>query len=380
MVIVSCVVATVLAVVGGALAYFQFQIKPNLIRSAVSSAKPPPPAVTAEQARDERWNERLRSIGTIIAVPGIDVASEVPGLVTDIKFKSGTEVTSGATLVQLDDSIDKADLASNQATLQQAQLDFVRQQDLAKRDVASAQTFEAAQAKRDTAAAAVQRSRAVIAQKNIKAPFAGRVGIRNVDLGQYVGPGTPLVSLQALDPIFVDFTLPEEQLNQIKPGQPVSIKLDAFPDRDFKGEVAVVDARLDQSTHSIKVRARFANADRSLLPGMFADVTVVTSHPESVVTVPRTAVSYSLYGDSVFVIGSARRAEAGNNTNQGNVLTAERRPVKLGATRGDRVAIASGIKPGEIVATSGQLKLQNGGPVRIDNRSPLKPPPVLPLE
>jgi membrane fusion protein (multidrug efflux system) len=360
-----------------ALAYFQLALKPELIRSGVSSTPPRPVTVTAEPARTEQWVSRLRSIGTVTAIKGVEVAPQVGGLVAAIKFESGDTVAADTTLVQLEDAVERAELASNQATLKQAQLDFIRQQDLARKDFASEATFESARAKRDTAAAAVARSQALISQKNIKAPFAGRLGIRKVDIGQYVSPGTALVSLQALDPIYVDFTIPEQDIGRVEAGQTIELTVDAVPGEVFRGTVHVLDARLNAETRALLVRGRLPNPDRKLLPGMFADVTVLTGSPMQVVTVPRTSISYSLYGDSIFVVQAAdatAETTGSGNSAAGGQLVAERRSVRLGETRDDRVAIAAGIEAGDDVVTSGQQKLRPGVEVRIDNSAPLRPP------
>jgi membrane fusion protein (multidrug efflux system) len=223
----------------------------------------------------------------------------------------------------------------------------------------------------------VARSQALISQKNIKAPFAGRLGIRKVDIGQYVSPGTALVSLQALDPIYVDFTIPEQDIGRVEAGQTIELTVDAVPGEVFRGTVHVLDARLNAETRALLVRGRLPNPDRKLLPGMFADVTVLTGSPMQVVTVPRTSISYSLYGDSIFVVQAAdatAETTGSGNSAAGGQLVAERRSVRLGETRDDRVAIAAGIEAGDDVVTSGQQKLRPGVEVRIDNSAPLRPP------
>jgi membrane fusion protein (multidrug efflux system) len=382
------IVALLMIVVFIGLAYFQFVLKPELIKTAVLKTAPPPITITAEPARTEHWVGQIKAIGTLTAIKGVDVASQVTGIVAAIKFESGDTVAANATLVQLDDAVEQADLASGQATLKQAELDFVRQQKLAAKDFASEATFEEARAKRDTAAAAVERSQALISQKNIKAPFAGRLGIRKVNVGQFVSAGMALVSLQALDPIYVDFTIPEQDVGRVKVEQTVELTVDAVPGEVFRGTVKVLDARVNSDTRALMVRGRLPNPDRKLLPGMFANVTVLTGAPTDVVTVPRTAIDYSLYGDSVFVVheahagsatvGSSAAATSGpQNRDQ---LVAERRSVRLGEMRDDRVAIAEGIAAGDEVVTSGQLKLQPGVHVRIDNSASLRPPAERPRQ
>jgi membrane fusion protein (multidrug efflux system) len=374
-------------IVLAALGYFQYYVKPALIKNAISGHPPPAISISTERARTEQWVGQVRSIGTLTAIRGVNVASQVAGLVMDILFESGNVVAEGASLVQLDDAVERADLESNQATLRQTQLDFDRQQELATRNVASESTLEAARAKRDTAAAGVERSKALIAQKNIKAPFAGRLGIRKVDPGQYVSPGTALVSIQALDPIRVDFTIPEQDIPLVKEGQTIELTVDAVPGTVFRGTVEVLDARLNADTRALMVRASLPNPNHKLLPGMFANVTVLTGPPKQVVTVPRTAVTYSLYGDSVFVVSEAEGSSDASEPNppaagaaRGQPLVAERRPVQVGEVRDDRVAVLDGIAAGDTVVTSGQLKLQSGAHVQIDNSAALRPMAERPKE
>jgi membrane fusion protein (multidrug efflux system) len=372
----------ILAAFIGGLAYFQLVFKPQMIKDFLAKQVPPPATVTAEAARSDEWVEQLPAIGTLIASQGVDIASQVAGIVTALGFESGQEVPKGKLLVQLDISVELADLASAEATLREADVAFKRQSDLLTKNVTSEANVDTARAKRDTAMAAVNRIKAVIAQKSILAPFAGRLGIRKVELGQYVSPGLALVTLQALDPIWVDFPMPEQSVGKLQTGQTIELSVDAFPGKVFKGAVAWLDARVSQETRTLLTRGTLANPESKLLPGMFANVAVLAGTPAEVVTVPRTAVTYSLYGDSVYVVkpeepkaGEAQAAPAG-----GPVLVVERRFVTSGQVRGDRVAITSGLKAGEQVVTTGQLKLDNGSRVRIDNSQGLKPPAERPVQ
>jgi membrane fusion protein (multidrug efflux system) len=285
-------------------------------------------------------------------------------------------------LVQLDISVELADLASAEATLREAEVAFKRVSDLLAKNVASEANVDTARAKRDTAMASVNRIKAVIAQKSILAPFAGRLGIRKVELGQYVSPGLALVTLQALDPIWVDFPMPEQNVGKLKQGDPIELTVGAFPSEVFKGMIASLDARVSQETRTLLTRGTLANPESKLLPGMFANVAVLAGAPVEVVTVPRTAVSYRLYGDSVYVVKpeEAKAGEAQAAPSDGPVLVVERRFVKSGQVREDRVAILSGLKAGEQVVTTGQLKLDNGSRVRIDNSQALKPPAQRPMQ
>jgi membrane fusion protein (multidrug efflux system) len=374
----------IVAALLGGLSYFQFVFKPNMIRTFLSQMKPPAATVTAEAAKFEKWGEQLTSIGTLIASQGVDVTTQVAGVVTEIYFESGQDVEQGAKLVQLDVAVELADLASGKATLQEAEVAFQRQNDLINKRVTSEANLDTARAKRDTAQATVKRVEAVIAQKLIVAPFSGRLGIRKVEKGQYVSAGPALTSLQALDPIRVDFPMPEQSIGKLRMGQVVSLTVDAFPGQTFKGEIQSLDARVAQDTRTLLVRGMLPNKERKLLPGMFANVTVHAGEPVDTVTVARTAVTYSLYGDSVYVVkpappkgepgqgGGAQAQEAQKPAEA--ALIAERRFVKTGQMREDRVAITEGLVAGEDVVTTGQIKLNPGASIRIDNTQPLTRP------
>lgn len=373
----------ILAVFVGGLAYFQLVFKPQMIKTFLSSQVPPPATITAEPAKADEWIERLPAIGTLIASQGVDVAAQVPGIVTDIGFESGQDVPENLKLVQLDVAVELADLTSAEATLREADVAYKRQTDLLRRSVASEANVDTALAKRDTAAAAVNRIRALIAQKSIQAPFAGRLGIRKVELGQYISPGLTMVTLQALDPIWVDFPMPEQDIGKLQVGQKIELTVDAFPGEVFVGTVASLDARVSQETRTLLVRGTLPNPSRKLLPGMFANVAVLAGAPRTVVAVPRTALTYSLYGDSVYVAKpeekSAETAEPAPPKSE-QIFVVERRYVKAGQERGDLVAITSGLAAGEDVVTTGQIKLNNGSRVKIDNSQALKPPAELPKQ
>jgi len=366
----------IIAALLGGLSWFQFVFKPQMIRSFLSQMVPPAATVTAEPAKVEKWGEQLTSIGTLIASQGVDITTQVAGVVTEIFFDSGRDVEQGAKLVQLDVAVELADLASGKATLQEAEVAFQRQTDLINKRVTSEANLDTARAKRDTAEATVKRVEAVIAQKLILAPFSGRLGIRKVEKGQYVSAGPALTSLQALDPIRVDFPMPEQSIGKLRVGQAISLTVDAFPGQVFKGEIQSLDARVAQDTRTLLVRGILPNKERVLLPGMFANVTVHAGQPLDVVTVPRTAVTYSLYGDSVYVVkpAPAKEGQAEAQKPAEPALIADRRFVKTGPAREDRVAITSGLQAGEQVVTTGQIKLNPGVAIRIDNSQPLTRP------
>ena len=383
--IILTVVFVLLVVLIGGFGYFQFVIKPEMIKGFIAAGGQPPVTVSTEPAKSETWMPKLPAIGTLRAVQGVEVAPEVGGIVRTINFDSGQLVAEGALLVQLDDTVEQADLRSGQAQLKRAELELSRQQELLRRSNTAKTSFDAALAARDTAAATVDRTRALIAQKAIKAAFAGRLGIRNVDLGQYLSPGAAMVTLQRLTPIYVDFPVPEQSLTMLSIGQQVDVAVDAEPGRHFEGKVESIDAKVNQATRNVLVRARVENLEARLLPGMFANVNVIAGDARQVVTVPRTAVTYSLYGDSIYVVVEApapegKAAAAGTDKAQSPQLVVDRRFVRVGEARGDRVAILEGVKAGENVVIGGQLKLQPQARVRVDNSQPLTPPAQRPLE
>jgi membrane fusion protein (multidrug efflux system) len=365
----------------GGLAWFQLQFKPAMIKGFLSKQQPPPATITAEAARADDWTERLPAIGTLIASQGVDVAPQVAGIVTGLGFESDQDVEKGAKLVQLDISVELADQASAEAILKEADVSYKRQADLLTKNVSSEASVDTALAKRDSAAAALNRIKALIAQKAILAPFAGRLGIRHVELGQYVSAGLSMVTLQAQDPIWVDFPMPEQNIGKLKRDQVIELTVDAYPGQVFKGKISSLDARVAQDTRTLLVRGTLDNPERKLLPGMFANVSVLAGAARQVLSIPRTALTYSLYGDSVYVVkppegGAAVPAQSAADA----VFSVERRFVKPGQVREDRVAIETGLQPGEQVVTTGQIKLINGSHVKIDNSQALVPPAERPKQ
>lgn len=380
--VVFVLVFALLAGFGGGLYYFQFYIKPNMVKGFIAAAfAPKPTSVSAEPAVMETWMPQMPAIGTLRAYQGIDVAPQVAGVVSAIHFKSSQDVAAGAPLVQIDDSVDQADLKNGMAQLRNADVSLERQQTLVQGGNTAKAQVDSAIATRDSAAAQVERTRAIIAQKTILAPFAGRLGISKVDLGQFVPVGTSLVTLQQLDPIYVDFQTPEQTLRTLAVGQTATMKLDAFPGDTFDGKIAAIDARISQDTRNLLVRAEFPNPDHRLLPGMFANIAVETGAPVPVLTLPRTAIVFSLYGDNVFVVKpappKAGEAQAATKDDAPDLI-AERRFVHVGDIRGERVAILDGVKPGEVVVTSGQIKLLPNGPVKVDGAGALPTPAQTP--
>jgi len=328
---------------------------------AGESFAPPAQAVTTAEVVELSWNPELTAVGSVVAVQGVTVASEVPGTITEIAFKSGQMVEKGDLLVRLDTSIERAQLASAVASAKLADLDYQRRKNLPPAGAVSAADVDAAAAKATQAAADVANVKAVIARKTIRAPFSGRVGIRQVDLGQVLQPGTPIVSLQSSDPIYVDFSLPQQALSQIEPGHRASITTDAFPGTTWEGTIEVVDAEVDIGTRNFAVRALVENPEGKLRTGMFVDVTVVQPEARNLLAIPASAVLFAPYGDSVYVI-KEKKAESGELQQ-----IAEQVFVRLGERRGDLVAVSSGLDAGDLVVSTGAFKLQSGMEVTIRN-------------
>jgi membrane fusion protein, multidrug efflux system len=378
--------------------WFNLIFKPKMIADFVGKMAPPAVTVTAEPAKRESWTDRVHAVGTLVAIEGVEVTTEVGGIVSNYNFDSGQSAEKGQRLLELDTSVETADLKKQKAVLQEAELNLARHESLVERNVSSHATLETAISRRDTALAEVERIEALIAQKTIDAPFAGQLGLRRVEKGQYVSPGQALVWLQALDPIWVDFPVPESDVDKFKVGAKVELTVDTYEDKVFDGEVEAFDARLSADNRTLMVRGRLKNPDHKLLPGMFAEVSVLAGEPKELVTVPRTAVTYTLYGDSVWVAtekapepektptaaaeaGAAVAADAPETAEaDAPTLTVERRFVRVGPVKEDRVAIFEGVEAGEQVVTSGQLKLQPGAAIKIDNADALKAPAVMPKQ
>ncbi len=375
-VFVFIIVALILGGLIGGLTYFQFIFKPAMVRTVISKMVQPPTAVVVEAARTEAWASRLDAIGSFTAVQGINIAAQVGGIAKTVDFKSGADVAKGAVLLEIDDNVEQADLKSDLAALKNATLNLTRQQQLVNSGNGAKVNLDAAIAARDQAAALVEKVQATIAQKRIVAPFAGRLGLRAVNIGQYVSPGLSLGTLTRLDPIFVDFPVPEQDISKVTAGKVVAIRADAYPGRAFKGVIASTDARVDPATRNVTVRAKVDNPGHLLLPGMYANVSLDESAPVNVVTVPRTAVTFSLYGDSVFEIVPLPAAP-GEASGAADQLTTKQVFVRTGEVQGDRIAITQGLQAGTRVVTEGQIKLIPHARVVIDAKGGLKPPAVM---
>ncbi len=376
--VVFLVTLAVFAGLAAGLAYFQFVVRPAMVKGFLATTfAPKPTAVAIEAVKREEWPPQLSAIGTLRAYQGVVIAPQAAGVVDAIHFESGDDVKTGDLLISIDDTVEQADLANGLAQLKNAEATLARQKTLVAGGNTPQSTLDSALAARDSAEASVGRTRAVIAQKAIKAPFSGRLGLRTIDLGQYASVGMTLATLQQLDPIYADFAVPESALADLAVGQDVAMTVDAFPGARFEGKVKAIDARVSAESRNVTARAEFMNPDHKLLPGMFANVTVETGAPAEVLTVPRTAIVYSLYGDNVFVVEPAKQSEnrQGEDQKDAGGLVVERRFVKPGAVRGERIAVMEGLKEGERAVIAGQVKLQANSPVTIDE-SPALPPPA----
>ena len=331
------------------------------IRKSISAQGIPPQTVSTAKAQFTEWQGEFQAVGTLRAVRGADLAPELPGLITAIHFQSGQEVAEGEPLVQLNNESDVAKLQSLMAAVELAETIYDRDQKQLAIQAVSQAVVDADAATLKSAKAQVAEQRALVAKKLVRAPFAGRLGIRAVDVGQYVNAGTKLVTLQALDPVYVDFFAPQKSLGRIALGQKIVLRTDAFQGQQFPGEVSSIDPKVDPATRNVQVRATVRNAKRSLLPGMFATVVIASGGPQRFLTLPQTAVSYNPFGDTVFVV------EESKGKDDKVALVAQQKFVTTGEARGDQVAILSGIKEGDTVVTAGQIKLRSGFPVIVNN-------------
>lgn len=344
-----------------------------------SAAPPSKASVSARPAEALTWHPKISAVANLKAVHGVEVTPGLGGLIGKITFASGDPVAEGDLLVQLDTEQDKAQLQGLKAQAQLSRINLKRQTTLYKQNVSSKSRLDKAQAEYDKARAAVVGQKAVIGKKTVRAPFDGVIGIRQVDLGQYIQPGTPIATLQALQPLYVDFALPQNFLPRIHTGQKVEVSVEGYPDKTFEASVAAIAPKVSGSTRTFRVRATLGNEDELLRPGMFGQVKVVLPARQHVVTLPQAAISHRAYGDLVFLVtrggepvtGSAQKAKASEGDND-KPLKVDAVFVTVGDRRGNQVEIVKGIKAGQLVVTSGQLKLKNGARIKINNK--LEPP------
>jgi membrane fusion protein, multidrug efflux system len=328
------------------------------IRQASNKIKPPPPSVVAAASVQKNgWQSALSAVGSLVAVQGIDVSSEVVGKIKAIYVESGKSVQAGQLLLELDTSTDHAELVGLEANLKLEQAKFVRSTQLINRNFISKADYDINKATLEEARAVVAAKKAVIEKKRIVAPFSGQLGIWKKNLGQYVAPGDALIPLQKLQPIYADFALPENHLASLKINQALSLTVQAYPGKSFAGRIMAINSGIDVATRAVKVRATLDNAEHLLRPGMFVDVQVQLSEKKTVLTVPDTAITYNPYGDSVFVIESGKQG-----------LTVQLKQIVTGETREGRVEIVKGLQENEQVVSAGQVKLRNGAQVTLDKQ------------
>ena len=352
-----------LVVTAGVIALLGF-VKFRQIQAAVGQAaafQPPPEAVTTVVAQQEEWPATLSAIGTVAPVQGVTVSADLPGPVERIAFESGSSVRAGDVLVQLDTRQERARLAAVEAQRELARLNFERMKDLLGQRVISQSEYDRAMAEQKQTDAQVAEIKAAIERKTIRAPFSGILGIRQVNLGQYLAAGDAVVPLQSLNPIYVNFGVPQQQAPGVRIGRPVRITAEEGGGHDVTGRVTAINAVVDEATRNVQVQATLANPGGRLRPGMFVEAEVMQGESRTVVALPAPAVSYAPYGDSVFVVTDLK--DANGRTYRG----VRQQFVKLGGARGDQIAILSGLRAGDEVVTSGVFKLRNGAAVLVDN-------------
>lgn len=337
-------------------------VKATQIQAAIaqaSSFQPPPEAVTTTVARQEPWPTTLAAIGTVKAVRGVVLSADLPGVVEELAFESGSAVREGAVLARLDTRQERAQLAAAEAQRELARVNLERVAGLVAQGILAPAERDRAEAEHKQAEARVGEVKATIERKQIRAPFSGVLGIRQADLGQYLKAGDPIVPLQSLDPIYVNFSVPQQQVAQLRVGREIEVKA-ASEAAVLKGRINALDAVVDQATRNVQVQALFANPKGELRPGMFVEAQVATGERQTVVVLPASAISYAPYGDSVFLVSEAKDADG-----SGKKVTQQF--VKLGEARGDQVAVLSGVPAGAEVVSSGVFKLRSGTPVRVNN-------------
>jgi len=352
-----------LVVVVGFLSIIGF-VKYRQISAAIAQGKawtPPPEAVTTVVAKGERWNDVSGAVGTMTAVNGVTLSADSPGIVSKITFQSGQWVHQGDVLLRLDTKQESAQLVSAEAKRELDRANFDRAKMLLEQKVIAQADYDAAASSYDQSKAAVVNIQATIARKTITAPFSGVLGIRQVNLGQYLNSGAPIVSLQSYDPIYVNFGVPQQEMATMTPGTEITVISDALPGETFTGKISAVNSVIDESTRNAWVQATLPNPKGRLKPGMFVKTQVSLSQAKDIVPIPASSISYAPYGNSVFIVDEMKGPDG--KTYKG----VRQQFVKTGITRGDQVAVLSGVKPGEEVVTSGVFKLRNGASVLVNN-------------
>ena len=338
-------------------------LKTFMFNRFMSSMGMPPATVTTIAVEKQEWQPKMNSVGNVRAFRGVDLSTEVGGLVVKVPIKSGIDVKEGDLLIKLNDSADVAQLNSLKAMADLAKVINERDKAQLAIQAISKNVYDTSTADMKAKQAQVDQQIALIAKKNLKAPFSGRVGIVTINPGQYVNPGDKLLTLQTIDPIFVDFTLPQSSAANIEVGQTIELQVDAFKEPVFIGKITAISPKVELSTRNIQIEGQIKNPDKKLLPGMFANVNINLGDKVELLTLPQTAVTYNPYGSTVFIAKKTNRLDK----NKAEIMEAQQVFVTTGPTRGDQVAIMKGLEPGMLVITSGQLKLKNGTPLIINN-------------
>jgi membrane fusion protein, multidrug efflux system len=351
--------AALIALLGG-LGFVKYrQVEAGIAMAA--SFQLPPTAVTTVVARRETWPSTLSVIGTAAAIQGVTVSADLPGTIDKIHFESGQWVREGDVLVELDTRQERAQLANLEAQRDLARVNFDRAQELVKAGVISRSDYDNASAQQKATEAQVGDIRAAIARKTIHAPFSGVLGIRQVSLGQYLAAGQAIVSLQSLSPIYVNFGVPQQDTPKVIAGHVIRVTDSDLPGMAFTGRITALDSVINEQTRNIQIQSIVTNKDNKLRPGMFVQVELPLGQPREVIPLPASAINYAPYGDSVFVV--AEMKDAKGNTYRG----VRQQVVKIDGSRGDQVAIVSGLSPGEEIVSSGAFRLRNGAPVQVNN-------------
>lgn len=333
-----------------------YGVKKGMLWWYFAHFKRPAVTISSTTVSSQPWRSYLSAVGTLSAINGVDLTSEVSGIVRDIRFDSGQVVKKGDVIVVLDTGVEQAALKDNQAKLKLAQINFDREQQLLKKNVTSQAAYDTRYAELQEAEANVQSVQAKINQKTIVASFDGKLGIRDINLGEYISPGKNMVTLQSLNPLYVFFNLPEQYLDKLYINQPIDVNVNLGEGKVVKGKITAINSKVDLKTRNILVQATIPNNDLAIYPGMFGLVTIWMNDEQPRIVIPQTAVAYSLSGDYVFLIKKEK-----------SELIVNRQYVKVGERRKDSVVILDGLKEGDVIVTSGQLKLDNGAPVTIDN-------------
>ena len=370
MIVMLVVVGVIFGIVFGYKAWQEQRMKRSM------AGQIPPVTVSAMKVESQPWQPRIRAVGSLRAVRGVDVTSEISGLVRTLHFQSGDVVEAGRLLVQLNADADIAQLHALEAAAELAETVYERDKKQLAIQAVSQATVDADSADLKSKKALAAQQAALIDKKSIRAPFAGKLGITTVNPGQYINPGDKIVTLQTLDPVYIDFYLPQQELSRIAINQKLSISADGYPGQSFSGRITAINPRVNSDSRNIQVEGMLSNPRQLLLPGMYASVEIAAGQKSDYITLPQTAISFNPYGNTVFVVEQGETGPDGKAR-----LTAKQKFVTTGARRGDQIAILEGIKEGDLVVTTGQLKLRSGSVVIVDNRiSPTNEPAPKPAD